>query len=179
MKYCNDFECIWVGTTFAISPRYLQTIETGARYMAKSRDGRETKSEQGQRVPETQLPVFYNKGGRRVEANGTRFSPKGCVIYTNLPHNCGTSFSLRITNPHSSKTIQVDSSVILRKRFDSAKKWGMVVRFMNLSKSEKDEIGEILSQATAIPKTAGESKYLKTPIGQAILRYFNLKKLTE
>jgi hypothetical protein len=55
----------------------------------------------------------------------------------------------------------------------------MVVRFMNLSKSEKDEIGEILSQATAIPKTAGESKYLKTPIGQAILRYFNLKKLTE
>lgn len=147
--------------------------------MAKSWGGRETKREQGQKVPEIQLPVFYNKGGRQVEANGTRFSPKGCVIYTNIPHNCGTSFSLRITNPHSSKTIQVDSSVIMRKRFDSAKKWGMVVRFMNLGKSEKDEIDEILSQATAIPKTAGESKYLKTPIGQAILRYFNLKKLTE
>jgi hypothetical protein len=147
--------------------------------MAKSWGGRETKSEQGQRVPEIQLPVFYNKGGRRVVANGTRFSPKGCVIYTNTPHNCGTSFTLKITNPHSNKSIQVDSSVILRQRFDCAKKWGMVVRFMNLTKSEKDEIHEILSQATAIPRTAGESKYLKTPIGQAILRYFNLKKLVE
>jgi hypothetical protein len=147
--------------------------------MAKSWGGRETKREQGRGVPEIQLPVSYNKGGRRVEANGTRFSPKGCVIYTNIPHNCGTSFSLRITKPHSNKTIQVDSSVILRKRFDSAKKWGMVVRFMNLTKSEKDEVHAILSQATAIPKTAGQSKYLKTPIGQAILRYFNLKKLTE
>jgi hypothetical protein len=147
--------------------------------MAKSWGGRETKREQGQRVPEIQLPVFYNKGGRRVEANGTRFSPKGCVIYTNTPHNCGTSFSLKITNPHSKKSVQVDSSVILRQRFDSAKKWGMVVRFMKLTKSEKDEIHEILSQATAIPRTAGESKYLKTPIGQAILRYFNLKKLVE
>ena len=147
--------------------------------MARAWGGRETKSEQGQKVPEIQLPVFYNKGGRRVEANGTRFSPKGCVIYTNIPHNCGTSFSLKITNPHSNKTIQVDSSVILRQRFDSAKKWGMVVRFMNLTRSEKDEIHEILSQATAMPRTAGESKYLKTPIGQAILRYFNLKKLVE
>ena len=147
--------------------------------MANLRGVRETKSERGKGVPEIQLPVFYNKGGRRVEANGTRFSPKGCVIYTNLPHNCGTSFSLRITNPHSSKTIQVDSSVILKKRFDSAKKWGMVVRFMNLTTSEKDEIHEILSQVKAIPKTAGESKYLQTPIGQAILRYFNLKKLVD
>ena len=147
--------------------------------MAKSWGGRGTKSEQGKRVPEIQLPVFYNKGGRRVQANGTRFSPKGCVIYTNLPHNCGTSFSLRITNPHSNKTIQVDSSVILRKRFDSAKKWGMVVRFMNLTTSEKDEIYEILSRAPAVTRAATGSKYLKTPIGQAILRYFNLKKLTE
>ena len=147
--------------------------------MAKSRGGRETKSEQRQRAPEIQLPVFYNKGGRRVEANGTRFSPKGCVIYTNIPHNCGTSFSLRITNPHSNKTILVDSSVILKKRFDSAKKWGMVVRFMNLTTSEKDEIHEILSRAPAVPRAATESKYLKTPIGQAILRYFSLKKLTE
>ena len=145
--------------------------------MAKSRGGRETKSEQG--APEVQLRVFYNKGGRRVEANGTRFSHKGCVIYTNIPHNCGTSFSLKITNPHSNKTIQVDSSVILKKRFDSAKKWGMVVRFMNLTTSEKDEIHEILSRAPAIPKAATESKYLKTPIGQAILRYFSLKKLIE
>jgi hypothetical protein len=50
---------------------------------------------------------------------------------------------------------------------------------MNLSTSEKDEIHEILSRAPAIPKTATESKYLKTPIGQAILRYFNLKRLID
>lgn len=147
--------------------------------MAKSRGGREARSEPGQKAPEIQLPVFYNKGGRRVEANGTRFSPKGCVIYTNIPHNCGTSFSLKITNPHSNKTIQVDSSVILKKRFDSAKKWGMVVRFMNLTTSEKKEIHEILSRAPAIQQAVTKSKYLKTPIGEAILRYFNLKKLTE
>ena len=145
--------------------------------MAKSRGGRETKSEQ--RAPEVRLPVFYNKGGRRVKANGTRFSAKGCVIYTNIPHNCGTSFSLKISNPHSNKTIQVDSSVILKKRFDSAKQWGMVVRFMNLTTSERDEIQEILSRAPAIPRGATESKYLKTPIGQAILRYFNLKRLID
>lgn len=147
--------------------------------MAKSRGGREIKREPGQRAPEIQLPVFYNKGGRRVEASGTRFSPKGCVIYTNIPHNCGTSFSLKITNPHSHKTMQVDSSVILKKRFDSAKKWGMVVRFMNLTTSEKNEIHEILSRAPAIQKAATKSKYLKTPIGEAILRYFNLKKLID
>ena len=128
-------------------------------------------------VPEVRLPVFYNKGGRQVKANGTRFSPKGCVIYTRNPHDCGTSFSLKITNPNLNKSIQVDSSVILRKRFADNKNWGMVVRFMNLTEGLKDEIHQVLCQATAIPGSASESKYLKTPIGQAILRYFNLKKL--
>jgi hypothetical protein len=127
--------------------------------------------------PEVQVPVFYNKGGRQVKANGTRFSPKGCVVYTKTPHNCGTSFSLEITHPHSSKSIKVDSSVILRKRFENTKKWGMVVRFISLTEGEKDKIYKILSQAAAIPESASESKYLNTPIGQAILRYFNLKRL--
>ncbi len=53
----------------------------------------------------------------------------------------------------------------------------MVVRFMNLTEGARDEIDQVLSQATAIPESASDSKYLKTPIGQAILRYFNLKKL--
>ena len=109
-----------------------------------------------------------------MKANGTRFSPKGCVVYTKSPHDCGTPFSLKITNPCSNKAIQVDSSVIMNKRFDNAKKWGMVVRFMNLTEGEKDEIHQLVAQAAA-PKTASESKYLNTPIGQAIRRYFNLK----
>ncbi len=147
--------------------------------MTKPWGEEESKRDRGQAVPEVQLPVFYNKGGRQVKANGTRFSPKGCVVYTKNPHNCGTSFSLKITNPQSNKCIQVDSSVILRKRFENTKKWGMVVRFINLTEGEKDKIHQILSQAAAIPESARESKYLKTPVGQAILRYFNLKRLME
>lgn len=144
--------------------------------MTNSWGEKEDKREQGQLVPEIKLEVFYNKGGRQVKANGTRFSPKGCVVYTKSPHDCGTSFSLKITNPHSNKAIQVDSSVILRKRFDHVKKWGMVLRFMNLTQGERDEIHQFVAQAAALPKPASESRYLKTPIGQAILRYFNVKK---
>jgi hypothetical protein len=135
--------------------------------MTKSWGEKETKRGRGQRAteeqvpPEVQVPVFYN----------------GCVVYTKTPHNCGTSFSLEITHPHSSKSIKVDSSVILRKRFENTKKWGMVVRFISLTEGEKDKIYKILSQAAAIPESASESKYLNTPIGQAILRYFNLKRL--
>ena len=70
----------------------------------------------------------------------------------------------------------MDTSVILRKRFDRAKKWGMVLRFMNLTQGEMDEIHQFVAQAAALPKPADELRYLKTPIGQAILRYFNLKK---
>lgn len=147
--------------------------------MTKSWDGRAGKREHTQVAPEFQLTVFYNKGGRQVKASGTRFSPKGCVVYTKIPHDCGTSFSLKITNPHANKAIQVDSSVILRKRFDQAKKWGMVLRFMNLTQGEREEIHQFVAQASAVPRPASESRYLKTPIGQAILRYFNLKKGTE
>ena len=147
--------------------------------MTKSWGEKEDKIAQGQLTPEVQLEVFYNKGGRQVKANGTRFSPKGCVVYTKRPHDCGTSFTLKITNPHSNKAIQVDSSVILRKRFDQTKKYGMVLRFMNLTQGEKEEIHQFVAQAAAMPKPPSESRYLKTPIGQAILRYFSLKRLID
>ena len=142
--------------------------------MTKSWGAKEWAGGHGKRAPEVQLTVFYNKGGKKVKANGTRFSPKGCVVYTKSPHDCGIPFSLKITNPKSNKAIQVDSSVILSKRFDNAKKWGMVVRFMNLTEGQKEEIHQLVAQASA-PKRASESEYLKTPIGQAIRRYFNLK----
>jgi hypothetical protein len=147
--------------------------------MANSWSGKETKKEHRVGPPAVQLPVAYNKGGREVEAYGTRFSPKGCVIYTRTPQSCGTSFSLKISSPLTNKTIQVDSSVIMRKRFQNASKWGMVVRFINLTEADRDEVEQIVAQAAAAPKPPSQSKYLKTPIGQAILRYFNLKKLID
>ena len=145
--------------------------------MAKIPDRKGSKRDVGLGAPKVQLPVFYNKGGRTVKGNGTRLSPKGCVVYTKRPHDCGTSFSLKITDPHSDRYIQVDSSVIMRKRFDNANRWSMVVRFINLTEGERDEIRQILAEATAVSRSATESRYLKTPVGQAILRYFNLKKL--
>jgi hypothetical protein len=147
--------------------------------MANSGGGKETTKEHGVGPSTVQLPIAYNKGGREVEGYGTRFSPKGCVIYTRTPQNCGTSFSLKISSPLTNKTIQVDSSVIMRKRFQNAGKWGMVVRFINLTEADRDEVGKIVAQAAAAPKPPSQSRYLKTPIGQAILRYFNLKKLIE
>lgn len=147
--------------------------------MANSSSVKNTKKGYVAGAPAVKLPVFYNKGGREVEAYGTRFSAKGCVIYTGTPQNCGTSFSLKISNPHTNKTVQVDSSVIMRKRFQNASKWGMVVKFINMTEADRDEVGKIVAQAASVPKPPSQSKYLKTPIGQAILRYFNLKKLID
>ena len=145
--------------------------------MANSSRTKEGKKMHGVGTSAVKVPVFYNKGGRKVKAYGTRFSPNGCVIYTGTPQNCGTSFSLKISNPDTKKTIQVDSSVIMRKRFQNASKWGMVVKFINLTEGEKDKVEQIVIQAATVAKATSQSKYLKTPIGQAILRYFNLKKL--
>ena len=147
--------------------------------MTSSRSGKQTQRKHVQGASTIQLPVFYNKGGRQVKACGTRFSDKGCVIYTRTPQNCGASFSLKISNPHTNKTIRVDTSVIMRKRFENASKWGMVVRFINLTEKERDEIHHLVTHAAAVPKPPSESKYLRTPIGQAILRYFNLKRFID
>jgi len=67
----------------------------------------------------------------------------------------------------------------MRKRFQNASKWSMVVRFINMTEGDRDKVGQIVAQAAKAPKPASQSKYLKTPIGQVILRYFNLKKLIE
>jgi hypothetical protein len=141
-------------------------------FMTKRQVGREA----GTEATKLQLPVFYNKGGMEVRAHGTRFSSKGCFVLTKRPHDCGTAFSLKITHPCSSKSINVDGSVIMRKHFAAEKNWGMVVRFMNVNERERDEIQRILADAETTPESSGESKYLKTPIGQAILKCFNLKR---
>ena len=142
----------------------------------KTVGGKEVKQKQELRAGKVELPVYYNKGGRKIKASGTRFSPKGCVVLTKRPHDCGTSFTMQITSPQSNKSIQVDSSVILRRHFAARKNWGMVVRFLNITDGERDEIQQILSDAAGSPDLVRESRYLNTPIGQTILQYFNLKK---
>ncbi|UCG11155.1 MAG: hypothetical protein JSU72_11385 [Deltaproteobacteria bacterium] len=145
--------------------------------MTKLSGAEKPRRELDSKVPEIQLPVLYNKGGKEVRASGVRFTPRGCVVVTKSPHTCGTTFSLKITNPKSNRSIQVDSSVILRKSFATKSNWSMVVRFMNVSEREWDEMNQILTDAAAGPVSNGESKFLKSPIRQAILRYFNVKKL--
>jgi len=73
-------------------------------------------------------------------------------------------------------SLQVDGSVIQRKHFAARDEWGMVVRYLNLSEREKEDLREFLGSA---PATSENSKYLRSPIGQAILRYLDLRRLFE
>jgi hypothetical protein len=115
--------------------------------------------------PETfavQLPASYKKGGKTVAANATRFSPKGCLVLTKKPHRVGTVFSLKLTNPISKKSIQVDGLVSLRKRSSANKRWGMLIQFLNLTKRDWEELRQVLADPGQTPKTSIKSKYLDT-----------------
>ena len=127
-------------------------------------------------IAEISLPVFYNKGGKTVQAVGSRFSTKGCHIYTRLAPPKGTVFSLQVRNPRTGKSIQVDSSVVQCKRCLIKNHWGMILRFMNLSGSEREEIRQILEEASAAPIPKKEPRYVKSRIGQALLKHFSKKR---
>ena len=43
-------------------------------------------------IAEVRLPVFYNKGGKTVKAVGSRFSSRGCHLYTKLAPPKGRCF---------------------------------------------------------------------------------------
>ncbi len=62
-------------------------------------------------VADVRMPVFYNKGGKTVQALGSRFSTRGCHIHTKLAPPKGSVFSLQMKNPRTGKSIQVDSSI--------------------------------------------------------------------
>ena len=126
------------------------------------------------RIGLLKLPVSYIKGGRTVRALGNRFSETGCLVLTKSPHPSGTTFSLKITNPQTKVSLQVDGSVVQRKHFAASNEWGMVVRYLNLSDREKGDLREFLGTA---PTTSRGAKYLRSPVGQAILRYLNLRRL--
>jgi hypothetical protein len=130
----------------------------------------------GPEVANVRMPVFYNKGGQTVEALGSRFSTRGCHLRTKLAPPTGAVFSLKMRNPRTGKFIKVDSSVIKCKRLIDQNRWGMIVRFMNLTKADREEIREILQTATYATRREKGMRYLGTRIGQAILGHFNRKK---
>ena len=127
-------------------------------------------------IADISLPVFYNKGGKTVKAIGSRFSTKGCHIYTKLAPPTGTVFSLQVKNPRTGKSIQVDSSVVRCKRCGIKNHWGMILRFMNLSGSEREEIRQILEDSSTASITKKEPRYIKSRIGQALLKHFSRKR---
>ena len=127
-------------------------------------------------IADVRLPVFYNKGGRTVKAVGSRFSTKGCHLYTKLAPPKGVVFSLKVENPRTGKSVQVDSSVVQCKRCHVKNHWGMILRFMNLSGSARKEIREILQDASTPVAAEKEAKYIKSKIGQALLKHFTKKR---
>ncbi len=127
-------------------------------------------------IADVRLPVFYNKGGKTIRAIGSRFSTRGCHLYTKLAPPKGSVFSLKVQNPRTGKSIKVDSSVVQCKRCAIKNHWGMILRFMNLSGSERDEIRQILEDASGVRKQAREPKYIKSKIGQALFKHFSRKR---
>lgn len=127
-------------------------------------------------IAEVRLPVFYNKGGKTVKAVGSRFSTRGCHLYTKLAPPKGSVFSLKVENPRTGKSVHLDSSVVQLKRCQGKKHWGMILRFMNLSGTAKEEIREILQDASGPTTAEKEPKYIKSKIGQALLKHFTKKR---
>jgi hypothetical protein len=127
-------------------------------------------------IADISLPVFYNNGGKTVQAVGSRFSTRGCHIYTRLAPPKGSVFSLQVKNPRTGKSIQVDSSVVQCKRCLIKNHWGMILRFMNLSGSEREEIRQILEEASVAGKVEKKPSYIKSKIGQALLKHFTKKR---
>ena len=152
--------------------------ETGNQQMVQSEGDAETEPglPNTPHVAEISLPVFYNSGGKTVKATGSRFSTKGCHLYTKLAPPSSSVFSLEVQNPQTGKSIRVDSSVVQRKRCANKNQWGMILRFMNLSGSDREEIKQILLDASGAASPKKEPKYIKSKIGQALLKHFSRKR---
>jgi hypothetical protein len=127
-------------------------------------------------IADVHLPVFYHKNGKTIRAVGSRFSTRGCHLYTELAPPKGSVFSLKVENPRTGKCVHVDSSVVQCKRCAYKNHWGMVLRFMNLSGTDRDEIRQILKEASGVAEQKKEPKYTKSKIGQALLKHFTKKR---
>jgi hypothetical protein len=152
--------------------------EIGKQQMVQPKEDAETETvlPSTPHVAEVSLPVFYNRGGKTVKATGSRFSTRGCHLYTKLAPPSGSVFSLKVENPQTGKSIRVDSSVVQRKRCVIKNQWGMILRFMNLSGPDREEIKQILLEASGAENPEKEPKYIKSKIGQALLKHFTKKR---
>jgi hypothetical protein len=118
------------------------------------------------------FPVYYNQGGRAVEACGTTLSSQGCVIFSKKRPPTGGMFSLKIHDPYTGRLIQVECSIVQCKHLFESKHWGTMLRFMHLSEEKRDEIRRIMGSAAS----GKSSRHQKTRIGQVIQKYFNRKR---
>ncbi len=152
--------------------------EIGNQQMVQPEVGAETEPglTNTPQIAEVNLPVYYNRGGKTVKATGSRFSTKGCHLYTKLAPPSGSVFSLKVQNPQTGRSIRVDSSVVQRKRCAVKDQWGMILRFMNLSEPDREEIKQILQDASGAANPKEEPKYIKSKIGQALLKHFTKKR---
>jgi len=118
------------------------------------------------------FPVYYNQGGKSVEACGTNLSSQGCVIFSKNRPPTGGMFSLKIHNPYTGRLIQVDCSIIQCKHLFESKHWGTMLRFMHLTEERREELRKIMASAAG----GKESRQQKTKIGQVIQKYLGRRK---
>jgi hypothetical protein len=118
------------------------------------------------------FPVYYNQGGKSVEACGTNLTSQGCVIFSKKRPPAGGMFSLKIHNPYTGRLIQVDCSIVQCKHLFESKHWGTMLRFMHLTEERREEIRKIMASAAG----GKGARHQKTTIGQVIQKYFTRKK---
>lgn len=141
----------------------------------KNSSGQETVTSGVRKAADARIAVSYKHRGKRVAASGMRFSTKGCHVYTKTPLSPGAVFSLQITNPRTRGVIQVDSSVMRRTYSATNKYWGMVLRFMNLTDSERQQIRRMLEDS----EVDAHTKYQRITIGEAVRRFFSRRKTND
>jgi hypothetical protein len=158
-----------------IARHYQQKIVAGATGTASSPTlrppGVQAKDRAGRGV-RVKFPVYYNQGGKTVEACGANLSSQGCLIFSKQRPPTGGMFSLKIHNPYTGRLIQVDCSIIQCRHLFESKHWGTTLRFMHLTEERREEIHKIMVSAAG----GRESQHQKTKIGQVIQKYFTRRK---
>jgi hypothetical protein len=158
-----------------IARHYRQKILAGAAGTTSSPTllphGVQAKDRAGQSV-RVKFPVYYNQGGKSVEACGTNLSSQGCVIFSRKRPPTGGMFCLKIHDPYTGKLIQVDCSIMQCKHLFESKHWGTMLRFMHLTAERREEIRKLMASAAG----GKETRHQKTMIGQVIQKYFSRRK---
>jgi len=154
-----------------------KTSRTAKRQMSKPQPSvaEERRPINALQAVEVQMPVFYNKGRRAVKACGRRFSTKGCHIFTKVPPPGGSVFTLIVKNPWTNQSIRLNSSVVQCKHFAATDNWGTMLRFMDVTETDKREFRQILVDAATGPRQKQKSRHLGTKIGQAVLSLLHPK----